>query len=178
MSQIAAYQAKTDYGFDLGDQLAEQAIGRLSYEIDTEVTQLLVDNATQDGDLVWSKTLPVGVSKTEHYEGFSEIVEIAKMRIFQRTKRFSPNYMLISPTVLPILTFIKGFTEAPTGETNGPHFVGTLNGLKVYVSPNIEDGKFVIGVNGNDAMTSAAVYAPLKNCLSKAIIIVALSRNI
>lgn len=147
-------------------------------EIDTEVTQLLVDNATQDGDLVWSKTLPVGVSKTEHYEGFSEIVEIAKMRIFQRTKRFAPNYMLISPTVFPILTFIKGFTSAPTGETNGPHFVGTLNGLKVYVSPNIEDGKFVIGVNGNDAMTSAAVYAPLKNCLSKAIITVALSRNI
>lgn len=29
-SQIAAYQAKTDYGFDLGDQLAEKAVGQLS----------------------------------------------------------------------------------------------------------------------------------------------------
>lgn len=26
-SQIAAYQAKTDYGFDLGDQLSEKAVG-------------------------------------------------------------------------------------------------------------------------------------------------------
>lgn len=31
-SQIAAFQAKTDYGFDLGDQLAEQAVGQLSYK--------------------------------------------------------------------------------------------------------------------------------------------------
>jgi len=30
-SQIAAFQAKTDYGFDLGDQLAEKAVGQLSY---------------------------------------------------------------------------------------------------------------------------------------------------
>lgn len=64
------FQAKTDYGFDLGDQLAEKAVGQLSYEIDTEVCQLLIDNANQDGDLVWSKTLPVGVSKTEHYKLF------------------------------------------------------------------------------------------------------------
>ncbi len=31
-SQIAAFQAKTDYGIDLGDQLAEKAVGQLSYK--------------------------------------------------------------------------------------------------------------------------------------------------
>ena len=36
-------------------------------EIDTEVTNLLVDNAPTDVTLNWSKTLPVGVSKAEHY---------------------------------------------------------------------------------------------------------------
>lgn len=63
-SQIAAFQAKTDYGFDLGDQLAEKAVGQLSYEIDTEVVNLLDRTAgAVDQDLVWSRTLPVGVSK-------------------------------------------------------------------------------------------------------------------
>lgn len=33
-SQMAAFQSKTDYGLDLGDQLAQQAVGRLQYEID------------------------------------------------------------------------------------------------------------------------------------------------
>lgn len=32
-SQIAAYQAKTDYGFDLGEQLAEKAVGQLAYKL-------------------------------------------------------------------------------------------------------------------------------------------------
>lgn len=159
-SQIAAFQAKTDYGFDLGDQLAEKAVGQLSYEIDTEITNLLIENAASEDDLVWSKTLPTGVSKTEHYEGFVEILEIARQKVYDRTKRFAPNYMLIASNVLPILTFIKGFSAAPTGSINGPYFAGTLNGLKVFVTPNIEPGKFVIGVNGDDMMSSAAVYAP------------------
>lgn len=61
-SQIAAFQAKTDYGVDLGDQLAEKAVGELSYEIDTEICNLLAETAKDDAELVWSKTLPVGVS--------------------------------------------------------------------------------------------------------------------
>ena len=159
-SQIAAFQAKTDYGIDLGDQLAEKAVGQLSYEIDTEVTNLLIDNAKEYDELKWSKTLPVGVSKSEHYEGFTEIVEIGRQKIYDVTKRFAPNYMLIASNVLPVLTFIKGFSAAPAGQINGPYFAGTLNGLKVFVTPNIQPGKFVLGVNGDDMMSSAAVYAP------------------
>ena len=68
--------------------------------------------------------------------------------------------MLIASNVLPILTFMKGFQAAPVGMYNGPYFAGTLNGLKVFVTPNIEPGKFVLGVNGNDMVSSAAVYAP------------------
>ena len=159
-SQMAAFQAKNDYGFDLGDQLAEKAVGQLSYEIDTEVTQLLIESAPNDSDLVWSKTLPIGVSKQEHYAGFVEVLEIARQKIYDRTKRFAPNYMLIASNILPILAFVPGFEAAPAGSVNGPYFAGTLNGLKVYVTPNITAGTFVIGVNGDDAMSSAAVYAP------------------
>lgn len=159
-SQIAAYQAKTDYGVDLGDQLAEKAVGELSYEIDTEITNMLVENAVEDAELVWSKTLPVGVSKAEHYEGFAEILEIAKQKIYDATKKFAPNYVICASNMLPILSVITAYKAAPTGAINGPYFAGTINGLKVFVTPNIEAGKFVVGCNGNDMMSSAAVYAP------------------
>lgn len=159
-SQMAAFQAKTDYGVDLGDQLAEKAVGQLAYEIDTEVTNLLVNNAAVDTSLTFSKTLPLGVSKAEHYEGFSEIVALADSIIYQKTQRYKANYMLISPTILPILGFVKGWTAAPATRINGPYFAGTLNGVKVYVTPNIEAGKFVLGVNDGDFNASAAVYAP------------------
>lgn len=159
-SQIAAFQAKNDYGFDLGDQLAEKAVGQLSYEIDTEICQTLIDNAAADSDLVWSKTLPVGVSKQEHYAGFVEVLEMAAQKIYDRTRRFRPNYMLIASNLLPIMAFIPGFEAAPAGSINGPYLAGTVNGLKVYVTPALEAGRFVVGVNGDDAMSSAAVYAP------------------
>lgn len=159
-SQIAAFQAKTDYGMDLGAQLAEKAVGELSYEIDTEITSMLVDNATESDLLSFNKALPMGVSKAEHYEGFAEVVEIGKQLIYDNTKRFAPTYMLIASDILPILSFIKGFSAVSTSSVNGPYFAGTLNGLKVFVTPNIKAGTFVLGVNGDDMMSSAAVYAP------------------
>lgn len=159
-SQIAAYQAKADYGFDLGDQLAEKACGELCYEIDTEVTNLLVENAVEDAELEWSKTLPVGVSKAEHYEGFAEILEIAKQKIYDATQKFAPNYAIVASNILPVLSVIKSWNAAPTGAINGPYFAGTINGLKVFVTPNVPAGTFVVGCNGNDLMSSAAVYAP------------------
>ena len=158
---MAAFQAKTDYGFNMEDELAKQAVGQLAYEVDTEVVTTLDETAgAADAALTWSKTLPVGVSKMEHYEGFSEIIEIARAIIYNRTKRFAPNYMIIAADVLPVLTFISGFTAAPAGQVNGPYFAGTLNALKVFVSPALDPGKFLIGVNGNDGMSSVAVYAP------------------
>lgn len=159
-SQIAAFQAKTDYGMDLGAQLAEKAVGELSYEIDTEITSMLVDNATESALLSFNKALPMGVSKAEHYEGFAEVVETGKQLIYDNTKRFAPTYMLIASDILPILSFIKGFSAVSTSSVNGPYFAGTLNGLKVFVTPNIKAGTFVLGVNGDDMMSSAAVYAP------------------
>ena len=159
-SQIAAFQAKTDYGMDLGAQLAEKAVGELSYEIDTEITSMLVDNASESDKLSFNKALPMGVSKAEHYEGFAEVVEIGKQLIYDNTKRFAPTYMLVASDILPILSFIKGFSAASTSSVNGPYFAGTLNGLKVFVTPNVKSGTFVLGVNGDDMMSSAAVYAP------------------
>jgi hypothetical protein len=159
-SQIAAFQAKTDYGFDLGDQLAEKAVGQLTYEIDTEITDLLIANAVEDAELKFNKAVPYGISKAQHYEGFNEIVEIGKQKIYDATKRFAPNYMLCASNVLPVLSFIQGFKAASVSKINGPYMAGTLNGIKVYVTPNIKPGKFVLGVNGDDMMSSAAVYAP------------------
>lgn len=159
-SQLAAYQARTDYGVDLGTQLSEKAVAELSYEIDTEITNMLIENAAEDVELVWSKTLPVGVSKSEHYEGFAEIIEIGKQKIYDATKKFAPNYMICASNVLPVLSLIKSFEAAPAGAINGPYLAGTIGGLKVFVTPNIEAGKFVIGCNGSDMMSSAAVYAP------------------
>ena len=157
--QITAFQAKTDYGFSLDKQIAEQACGELAYEIDTEIVDMLREGAGSPA-LTWSKTLPVGVSKFEHYNGFLEVIEEAKAIIYNRTKKFHPNYMVIAADVLPVLRFVNGFSAVKNAKMNGPYKVGELDGLNVYVSPALESGDFFLGLNGSDMMSSAGVYAP------------------
>ncbi len=158
--QITAFQAKTDYGFSLDKQIAEQACGELAYEIDTEIVDMLYKGADFDERLTWSKTQPAGVSKFEHYNAFLEVVEIAKAVIYDRTKKFHPNYMVIASDILPVLRFVNGFTAVKNAKMNGPYKVGELDGLNVYVSPIMAKGEFFLGLNGNDMMSSAGVYAP------------------
>ena len=40
----------------------------------------------------------------------------------------------------------------------------TYAGLKVFVSPALESGEYIIGVLNNAAKVAAAVYAPLACC--------------
>lgn len=165
-SQLAAFQAKTDYGFDLGQQLATQAQGELAYEIDTEGVLMLVDGAEEVKDLEfdsYEKNATAGttyISRSEYYEGFAEVIGRAKMEIYNRTQKFAPNYMIIGTNIVPILPYLKGWKAADTATVNGPYFAGTLEGLKVYVSPAMNANEYVFGVNGSDLQTSAAVYAP------------------
>jgi hypothetical protein len=69
-SQMAAFQAKQELGLDLGAVLATQACAELSYEIDTEIVNLLVKAAINGGgegtlnpaepvELVFNKRVPV-----------------------------------------------------------------------------------------------------------------------
>ena len=158
-SQLAAFQAKQDYGFDLGDQLAEQAVGQLAYEIDTEIVNL-IDECAGKAALTFNKRIPAGVSMSQHYESFAGTIEALKQKVYDKTKKFLPNYMLIASDVASIMPFLKGFVPAAVGAINGPYLLGSLNGVKVFVSPAIKPGRFVLGVNGNDMMSSVAVYAP------------------
>lgn len=163
-SQIAALQAKTDYGFDMGKELAEKACAELAFEIDEEIIHFLADmgrkEENQIADAVFNKTLPVGVSKRDHYESFIECVENAKVAIYNRTQKFMPSYMLAASDILPVLAFVPGFKTSSLTNVAGPFMAGTLNGLKVFVSPSLGKGEWFLGINGNDLSTSAAVYAP------------------
>ena len=160
-SQLAAFQAKTEMGVDLGEILATQACAELSYEIDTEVVKLLVANANATfTDLTWNKRLPYAISKRDHYAGFAEIIELASQHIYDATKKHAANYMIASSSLKPIFVLMEGWKAASSAKINGPYFAGELDGIKVYISPSITAGKFVLGYNGGDMLTSAAVYAP------------------
>lgn len=112
-------------------------------------------------------------------EGFAKKIQEAKMAVYKQTGRYMPNWMLVSPGMLPVLTFVPGFSASSSGMANGPFVAGQIDGMKVIVSPMLmeEEGTQVVidpvagttaeatgvcylGVLGNDGATAVGYYAP------------------
>ena len=94
-------------------------------------------------------------------EGFAKKLEEAKAAVYKVNRRFMPNWMLVSPDMMPIITFVPGFKPASNSVANGPYIAGEVAGMKVIVSPALVDGKVCyLGVLGADGKTGVGVYAP------------------
>jgi hypothetical protein len=161
-SQIAAFQAKQDYGMDFEAQIAQQAQAELSYEIDGEAVLLVKDAAAKlapEAVVSWVDEELDTISYAQKAEGFARKLEQAKAIVYKRTGKFMPNWMLVGPEVMPILAFVKGFQAANGAVANGPYVAGTVAGMKVIVSPML--GKeCILGILGADGKTAVVLYAP------------------
>ena len=101
------------------------------------------------------------VSYSMKAEGFAKKLEEAKAAVYKVNRRFMPNWMLVSPDMMPIITFVPGFKPASNSVANGPYIAGEVAGMKVIVSPALVDGKVCyLGVLGADGKTGVGVYAP------------------
>lgn len=169
-SQLALFQAKTDYGFSLADGLGEQAVSQIAYETDSEIVDMLYQAATEDSAIEpFNKKIPTGsvqaINTSIFYAGFATKIEEYKMSVYNKTRKFMPNYMVIAPDVMPIITFVPGFEAAAVDSVTGPYMAGTINGVKVFVSPNLEASTFFFGVNQGELNATAGVYAPYMPCV-------------
>lgn len=165
-SQFASFMAKQEAGFNLEDALKSQAVSELEYEIDSEIVNLLASNAgkyaKEHGEMTvtFNKRVPVGISKSEHYEAFAETLLALSKVIRDRTKRYGINY-IVGATDLPLVVgLMKNWKDSGQSQKPGPYFAGTINGIKVYVHPGMTQGHFFGGYHGDDLMTSSAVYGP------------------
>lgn len=158
-SQIAAFTAKMESGTDLGDLLAEAAVAELEFTIDSDIIAMLNEAATDKDELNFNTVVPLGLSRSQHYADFLDVVETASQLVYDATSRFGCNYMICSSSVKKILAQMPAW-KASNKEPNGPYFAGTLNHIKVYVSPAIAKGRYFFGFNGKDLQASAGVFAP------------------
>lgn len=146
---------------DMAAELAKQAVGELSFEIDTEIVNML-DTAVAAGTrtgYTWSRTLPIGVSKRDHFAGFGEVIESARTGVYAVTKKHMPNVILVAPDVIPVLNFVPGYTASGREvDFAGPFQCGTYNGMKVFCSPNLAEGTWDVIVNKGALEATAGVF--------------------
>ena len=159
---LAAFQSKNDYGLDFESTIAQQAQAELQYQIDAEAIYLVKEEADKHADrtVEWVDEELDTISYSMKAEGFARKISQAKMLVYKATNKFLPTWMLISPDVLPILQFVKGFKEANYSVANGAFVAGEVDGMKVIVSPILNGKVCYLGVLGNDGKTATGVFAP------------------
>lgn len=149
-----------EYGADLESLLATQISGELAHEIDNEITKGLLDFANAAPITEWSRTPDIGVSRWEHYQGFGITLQENAASIFQATQKYGANFAVAGTQAAVVFKSLNGFEAAPNQTVAGPHFIGTVDGIKVYVDPSYAPEAYVLGFKGSNTMEAGAFYCP------------------
>ena len=135
-------------------------------EIDGEAIYLIKNACEAAKEIKWVDKNVDTLAYSLRAESFARAIEQAKTLVYRATNKFMPTYMVISPEVMPILAFVPGFNASNNAIANGAYFAGTVNNLKVFVSPALTPesddavGVCYLGVLGADGVTATGIYAP------------------
>lgn len=99
-------------------------------------------------DVPQGRTIPEGRSKFEHYSALTDVMyHLADARIYKNTKKFRAEYLIMSSDLLPVFVFIPDFKPVPLSKIHGIYVAGSYNNIPVLVSPVLNKGEMIWGVN-------------------------------
>ena len=157
----ADYELAKEYGQNMQQLLATQAVAEIEQEIDNEITLDLYRIANAGPQVVWSKIQPAGVNLVDHYDSFWNKIVEGSNEIYAATRRARANFMICGLGVDAVVKCMRNFVASEDLTAVGPHFIGTLGGqIKVYVNPNFDANVFVLGYKGTTMLDAGYVYAP------------------
>lgn len=168
-----------------------ELIGVLAEEIKFELDREIIDDlwAIAPGDttptaglgienqntIVFSRTVPGGISWTEYKLQFIDHVVEASNKIYRRTRRGAANFMVMDVNTSNIVQTLPSFDADPgAADATGVIFQGTLNKQwRCYKDPYLNTfvvrnkntitgmlGVFLLGYKGASFLDAGYVYAP------------------
>lgn len=155
----AAYELQKEYGSDIETLLATQVTGELAHEIDNELTLDLLNFAAAANPITWSRAITPGISLVDHYDSFNAALVAGSNDIFNATRKVKANFLVGGLGVASVIEVMRAFTHSGVSAV-GPHMLGTLGGLKVFVNPDYPANEFVLGYKGSTMFDAGAFYCP------------------
>ena len=156
----AQWELTKEYGKDIHELLATQAVAEIEQEIDNEITTDLYRIANAGPEITWSRMLPTGVNQMDHYDSFYARLVEGSNQIFAATRRAHANFLVCGMNVSSVLKCMRNFSDSEDSAAIGPHFIGTIGAIKCYVNPNYDPDTFVMGYKGPNLIDAGYVYAP------------------
>jgi hypothetical protein len=164
ISWEAMMQMEAVNGMSAAQEVAQAMTEALKHGIDRKVINDLVNNAGA-GSVTWDRTVPFGVSWTDHKQSFVDACSAANNLVFSATKRGNTNFMVAGVAVCDVIETLPNFVPAVSlsdmNPNSGVQFIGTLAGRwRVYKDPFMQTNKWVQGFKGARATDAGYAYCP------------------
>ena len=160
----AAQNLNALHGLDAEAELVGIMAEVIKQELDREIINDL-DNFAGAGSVTWDKTVPAGISYTEHKLSIVDAMISLNNKVYSATKRAQTNWVVAGIAVCDVVESLPTFVAAPgsqgTQSNSGVVKIGTLNNRwTVYKDPFLTTTKWVQGFKGNSFLDTGYVYAP------------------
>ena len=156
----AAYDLAATQNIDLQTILQATATDEIRAEIDGEILNDLGNSGTQMS-VSFNLPVPFGINKHDHYESFYQVLVAGANKVYQKTRRVTPNIVIVGEQAANIIETMDKFVAAPSLNTAGPHIMGTLNKRFMIVkNPYYASNKFTIVYRGDVTLDTGYIYAP------------------
>lgn len=172
------YEFLEDVQQELGDMMnfEEEVFNDISaliaQEINREIlSDLIVGQKSVGHELSWDYKAPTESTMLTQEAYFRTLLHrINEMagKITRATKRFEPNFIVVSPFMRQVLQnglaqyeFRPSDTDTVDYSQVGFAFSGTISGrYDLYVTPSIPDNQILVGYKGSSLVDSGYVFAP------------------
>lgn len=116
--------------------------------IENIVKECIEKNNTANTEL--TRQRPEDVSMVEHCSYLiEESYTLAQQLMYKNTRMFIPNYVICSGDIYSLFEFVKDYELCPTDDIEGTYKAGMLRNIAVFVSPILDKGQMLWGVNSD-----------------------------
>lgn len=160
----ALMQMESQQGMNAAQEVAQAMTEGLKHGTDRKIINDLLAVAGA-GSVQWDRTVPWGVSWTDHKKSFVDACSSANNLVFKATKRGNTNWIVAGIGVCDVIETLDNFVPAVNlSEINpntGVQYIGMLAGRwRVYKDPFIQTNKWLQGYKGARLVDAGYAYCP------------------
>lgn len=161
----AAWDLQQAHGKDADAELVAALASIIRAEIDEGIMKDLYTQASA-GTTQFDATVPSGVSKQEHYDGFIHKINQSSNQIYTSTRQVAGNFIIAGINAASIIEGMSKFESAGmdlNGSFSGPYVCGTLdNRFIVIKNPSYGADTYLVGHKGQGYLYAGYVWAPYR----------------
>lgn len=161
----AAWDLQQAHGKDADAELVAALAAIIRAEIDEGIMKDLFVQASA-GTTQFDATVPTGVSKQEHYDGFIHKITQSSNQIYSATRMVAGNFIIAGINAASIIEGMTKFESAgmdANGSFSGPYVCGTLdNRFLVIKNPSYGANDYLVGHKGQGYLYAGYVWAPYR----------------